>query len=156
MNNRVFHQATIAGWTFEGVISADGPYVSCRAGGGVALGVSGLRQFRPETAPHRRDAPQFGWWVVKYRDEARISLPGFDPANIRRMSDEFGLVILTERDPFPSNRARQDYFFTSPAWDALRQWVTKHPRIAKVHAKYDPYLPRWYERAIAEAAVLSV
>ncbi len=153
MRNRVFHQATIAGLTFEGVMTASGPSVACQAGGGVALGVSGLRQFQPETAPHRGE-PRFGWWVVKYRDEARIGLPGFGPAHIRRLSDEFGLVILTERDPCPADRTRQHYFFTSPAWDALRQWVAKHPRIAKAHAEYDPYLPSWHERAMAEAAVL--
>lgn len=155
MDNRVFHRATIARLTFEGIMTASGPSVECRAGSGVALGVSGLRQFQPETAPHRRNEPRCGWWVVKYRDEARIGLPGFDPASIRRLSDEFGLVILTERDPFPADRIRQNYFFTSPAWNALRQWVMKHPRIAKAHAGYDPYLPSWHERAMAEAALLS-
>ncbi len=60
MRNRMFHQASIAGLTFDGIISADGPYVSCRASGGVALGVSGLRQFQPlgDTARH---AMPFGW-----------------------------------------------------------------------------------------------
>ena len=154
MDNRVFHRATIAGLTFEGIMTASGPSVACRTGGDVALGVSGLRQFQPETASHRHDEPRFGWWVVKYRDETRICLPGFDLVSIHRLSDEFGLVILTERDPFPADRIRQNYFFTSPVWDALRHWVTKHPRIAKAHAGYDPYLPSWYERAMAEAAVL--
>lgn len=154
MHNRVFHQATIAGLSFEGVISADGPCVSCRAGGGVALGVSGLRQFQPssDTVRHARAS---GWWIVKYHDEARIELPGFDQAAINRLSDEFGLVILTEHNPAPADRVRQDYFFTSPAWDALRQWVTRHPRLAKAQAGCDPYLPRWHQRALAEAEALS-
>ena len=156
MRNRVFHQVAIGGLTFDGIISADGPYVLCHTGGGVALGVSGLRQFQPETVPNRRHEPQFGWWVVKYRDEARIALPGFDLANVRRLSDEFGLVILTEHNPLSCDRARRDYFFTSPAWDALRRWVTKHPRLAKAQADCDSYLPRWYERAVTEARTLSM
>ncbi len=46
MRNRVFHQARIAGITFEGIISADGPYISSLTlTGGVALGVSALREF---------------------------------------------------------------------------------------------------------------
>jgi len=54
-----------------------------------------------------------------------------------------------------ADRVRQDYFFTSPAWDALRHWVTQHPRVAKAHAACDPYLPGWYGRARTEAEALS-
>lgn len=153
VRNRVFHQATIAGLAFDGIISADGPYVSCQAAGGVALGVSGLRQFKPDMLFSRHE-DRFGWWVVKYTDEARIALPGFDQAAIRRLSDEFGLVILTERDLAPAGRVRQDYFFTSPAWDAVRHWVAQHPRIAKAQAHCDAYLPRWHSRAVAEAKAM--
>ena len=153
VRNRVFHQATIAGLTFDGIISADGPYISCQAGGGVALGVSGLRQFKPDMLSFRHEA-RFGWWVVKYTDEARIDLPGFDQAAVRRLSDEFGLVVLTERDLAPAHRVRQDYFFTSPAWDSVRRWVAQHPRIATAQANCDPYLPGWHNRAMAEATAL--
>ena len=154
MRNRMFHQASIAGLTFDSIVSADGPYVSCRAGGGVALGVSGLRQFQPPADTVRHAMP-FGWWVVKYHDEPRIPLPGFDQAAIRRLSDEFGLVILTERDLAPADRIRQDYSFTSPAFDALRRWVARHPRLAKAQAGCDPYLPGWHDRAITETQALS-
>ena len=52
MKNGVFHQASIAGLTFEAILSADGPYLSCHQGGGLAFGIPGLRQFQPpaETA----------------------------------------------------------------------------------------------------------
>ena len=153
VRNRVFHRVIIAGLVFEGSISADGPYVSCRTGGGVALGVSGLRQFKPDAVQARHALP-FGWYVVKYHDEARIKLPGFDQAAVRRLSDEFGLVVLTDRHPDFADRTRHTYFFTSPAWDALRQWVAQHPRIAKAQADCDAYLPRWYERAVNEAKAL--
>lgn len=154
MRNRTFHRATIGGVAFEGILSGDGPYLSCQTDGGVALGVSGLRQYQPATETRRHVRP-FGWWVVKYRDEERIGLPGFSPAAIRQLSDEFGLVILAEKNPCPSDQARQLYFFTSPAWDALRQWVIQYPRLAKALATCDPYLPGWYARAVTEAEALS-
>ena len=152
MRNRVFHRCSIGGIAFEGIVSADGPCLSSDTGG-VALGVSGLRQFQPTRSLRHR--PAFGWWVVKYRDEERVALAGFDHCAVRDLSDEFGLVILTERDPYVADHVRQDYFFTSPAWDALRRWVARHPRIAKAHAACDPYLPGWHDRARMEAQALS-
>lgn len=140
--------------TFEAILSADGPYLSGHLNGGVALGVSALRLFQPQTEMVTDSRPA-GWWVVKYRDEERIFLHGFDPTAIRHLSDEFGLVILSERDPCPADRVRQDYFFTAPAWEALRSWVIQHPRLAKAYATADPYLPGWYQRAVREAAALS-
>lgn len=154
MRNRVFHQARIADMMFEGVMMGSGPILSCQMNGSVALGVSGLRQFQPAAIGSRRPPPP-GWWVVKYYVEERIFLPNFDHAAIRELSDEFGLVVLADGEVDPSDRIRHHYFFTSPAWDALRQWVMHPPRLAKTHASYDPYLPRWYERAIIEAGALS-
>ena len=120
MRNRVFHQARIAGMTFEGVMTGSGPTLSCQMNGGGVLGVSGLRQFQPESLGSRRPPPP-GWWVVKYHVEERIFLPDFDCAAVRELSDEFGLVVLADDTVDPSGRIRQHYFFTSPAWDALRQ-----------------------------------
>jgi len=154
MRNRIFHQVRIAGITFEGLISADGPYISASTAGGVALVVSALRYFQPETVGSRR--PQLaGWWVVKYHSEERIFLPDFDPAGIRELSEQFGLVLLVDGQATPTDRIRQHYFVTSPAWDGLRQWVIKHPRIAKAEAACDSYLPGWYRRAMIEAQALA-
>ena len=150
MRNRIFHQARIAGMMFDGIITASGPTLSCPCNGSVALGVSGLRRFQPESLGSRRPPPP-GWWVVKYHVEERIFLPDFDAAAIRNLSEEFGLVILADDAVDPSDRIRQHYFFTSPAWDALRQWVMDHPRLARTYAPYDPYLPRWAERAVIAA-----
>jgi hypothetical protein len=140
---------------FEGIVSGDGPYLSCSLNGGVALGVSGIRHFQPTDLPSRLNQPEPRWWVVKYHDEARILLRGFDRRAVDRLSDEFGLVLLIDGESPPSDRVRQDYFFTSPAWDALCRWVVKHPRLAKARAGDDPYLPKWYGRALAAARVLS-
>jgi len=155
MRIRNFHQATIAGITFEALISADGPYISSSTVGGVALGVSALRHFQPDESCAGRGPPPAGWWVVKYYGEARIFLPDFDLAAIRKLSDEFGLVLLVDGQTDPTDRIRRHYFFTSPAWEGLRQWVMKHPRIAKAQAECDTYLPGWYRRARIEAAALS-
>ena len=110
--------------------------------GGVALGPAGLRYFQPERGT-RRTLP-LGWWVVKYSNEERIFLPGFDRAAVRSLSNEFGLPVLEEPDFGPFDDVRREYFFTSPAWDALRHWVARHPRLAKAHAARDPYLRGWY------------
>lgn len=92
--------------------------------------------------------------MVKYYNEARILLPNFDQVAIRKLSDEFGLVLLIDGQTLPSDRVRQHYFFTSPAWDGLRQWAVKHPRIAKTKATCDAYLPGWYQRAMIEVQAL--
>jgi hypothetical protein len=67
-----------------------------------------------------------------------------------------GLPVLEERGFDPFNDVRREYFFTSPAWDALRHWVTSHLRLAKAHAACDPYLRRWYDWAIVEAKALAL
>ena len=141
--------------TFEGILSTDGPYLSCGMHGGVALGPAGLRYFQPVSRGVRR-TPPLGWWVVKYRDEERIFLPSFDAAAIRELSNEFGVPTLAEPHLGFSDHVRREYFFTSPAWDALRRWVAKHPRIARTFAACDPYLPHRYNRAIAEARALTL
>ena len=140
--------------TFEGVISGDGPYLSCQMNGGVALGPAGLRHFQPEPWTCRRALPR-GWWVVEYHHEARILLPDFSIAAVRALSDEFGLPVLEEPGFEPCDDVRREYFFTSPAWDALRDWVSRHPRLARTHAACDPYLRGWYARAIIEARALA-
>jgi len=101
--------------------------------GDVALGVCSLRYFQPEPGGSRR-IPPLGWWVVKYDHEERIFMSGFDRVAIRTLSNEFGLPVLTEISFDQSDATRQDYFFTSPAWEALRRWITRHPRLAKANA----------------------
>jgi len=63
--------------------------------------------------------------------------------------------VLIECGFDPPDTTRQDYFFTSPAWEALRRWVSWHPRLAKSLETCDTYLRGWYERAIFEAQALS-
>lgn len=148
MNNRVFHVANVGGLLFEGAVSGDGPYISCeQVRGGVALGVCGLRKFRPTDLCGRELAS--GWWVVKYSDEACIDLHRFSDDQAKALSDEFGIVVLNGR-PWPNERVRQEYFFTSPAFEGLRAWVRRHPRIAGTAAAAQSYLFHWYERSRIE------
>lgn len=75
---------------------------------------------------------------------------------IRRLSNEFGLPVLQDDGFKPFDDTRRLYVFTPPAWDALRHWVTRHPRLAKTQAACDPYLHRWHDRAIIEAKALAL
>lgn len=149
MRNRIFFSTTIRGLEFQGAMSGDGPYVSCHARfGGVALGVCGLRKFSPDQYHNRPGRP--GWWLVKYESEARLDLTDFSDSEAGQLSDAFGIVLLPEY-PMVAESVRQDYFFTSPAWEALRSWSRAHPRLAKQYSENDGYLPGWYERSVASA-----
>jgi hypothetical protein len=106
LRNRIFHQARIAGMTCEGIISGDGPYLSCQMNGGVALGPAGLRYFQPEPWGTRRTLP-LGWWVVKYYNEERIFLPDFNRAAVRSLPNEFGLPVLEECSSDPCDDVRR-------------------------------------------------
>ena len=55
-----------------------------------------------------------------------------DPQVVRRVRAAF----LADDGFDPFGDVRREYFFTSPAWDVLRVWVTRHPRLAKTHAAY--------------------
>ena len=146
MKNRIFHSIEIGGYKLDGRMASDGPYLACeKLRRGVALGVCALRKFEP-TDIMGRTLPS-GWWVVKYSTEACIDLHHFSDVQARVVSDEFGIVILDGYPP--SEHVRQEYFFTSPAADGLRDWVKKHPNIAKSEATNQRYLFNWYERTKA-------
>ena len=102
MHQSVFHRRSLAGLNFKAIVLAAGLYLSCRKGGDVALGVSSLQRFQPtaNTAVFER---LFGWWVVKSRDEARISLPSFDHTVVPWLADEFGLVIGADGELPPAD-----------------------------------------------------
>ena len=115
-----FHTAVIGALAFEGVVSADGPYISCQSRdrfsyGGVTLVVSGLRRFAPtrSSAAHKPE----GWWVVKYGDQERVFLRGFTEMDVEAMTAEFGLVPTDSREcggPAP--------FYRSRAWPSPVGW----------------------------------
>ena len=96
-----FHQAVVGGFRFDGVLSADGPYITAhhvagnRPAGGVALVVSGLRRFLP--SQFGRGPGPWGWYIVKYRSEARVLLDGFTGEHLDRIRAEFGLLPVDEQ-----------------------------------------------------------
>ncbi len=149
MQKDTFHQAVVGGIRFDGVLSADGPYITACSvagnwpAGGVALVVSGLRQFLP--SQFGRGPGPWGWYIVKYRSEARVLLDGFTNGHLGRMRAEFGLLPVDEHKRHGGS-ARA--FYESRAWAGLVQWVGKHPRMAKRMSRYDAYLPGWYDHAL--------
>lgn len=77
MNNNVFHSATIRGQLFEASMIYEGPRISLitprsAVHDGVHLGVCNIVQFDPTS--YRCHG--FGWYIVKYRSEARVFLRG--------------------------------------------------------------------------------
>ncbi|MFM0068724.1 hypothetical protein [Paraburkholderia aspalathi] len=115
--------------------------------GTAALGICGLRKFEPDS--HFRQ-PRYGWWVVKYSDEPCIDLTTFTDDAVDTFSREFGIVNLDRnRGVRRSDQNMRELFFCSPAWQALREWVTKYPGIAQSYRRRRLYLPDWYERATA-------
>ena len=143
-----FHQAVVGGLRFAGVLSADGPTITAdtvagnRPAGGVALVVSGLRRFLP--SEFGRGPGPWGWYIVKYRSEARVLLDGFTEEHLDCLRAEFGLLPVDEQH-LHGGPARA--FYGSRAWVGLVQWVGKHPHVAKRMSRYDAYLPGWYDRA---------
>ena len=142
MQKDVFHQAIVGGIRFDGVLSADGPYITAcsvagnQTVGGVALVVSGLRRFLP--SQFGPGPGPWGWYIVKYRSEARVLLDGFTDEHLSHMRVEFGLLPVDGQDKRGGSvRA----FYESRAWAGLVQWVGKHPRMAKRMSRYDAYLP---------------
>lgn len=153
MRAGAFHQTVVSGLRFEGVPSGDGPYLSAtvaasgQPAGGVALGVSRVRRFQPE--PYGRRSAPLGWWIVKYTDEARVFLDGFTPGDVERLRAEFGLAPIEGRAASDDSVAG---FYRSRAWAGLVRWVGEHPRAAKRVARFDAYLPGWYDLARASLA----
>lgn len=143
-----FHQAVVGGLRLDGVLSADGPYITAhnvaenRPAGGVALVVSGLRRFLP--SQFGRGPGPWGWYIVKYRSEARVLLDGFAGEHLDRVRTEFGLLPVDEQHQH-GGPARA--FYESRAWVGLVQWVGRHPHMAKRMSRFDAYLPGWYDRA---------
>jgi len=150
MQKNAFYQAVVGGIRFDGVLSADGPYIEAhsvvmnRPAGGVALVVSGLRRFLP--SEFGRGPGPWGWYIVKYRSEARVLLDGFTAEHVQRMRAEFGLLTTDEQD---SHGGAAQAFYESHAWDSLVLWVGKHPRMAQRMSRFDAYLPGWHDRARA-------
>jgi len=152
MRKRVFHKAIIGGECFYGVLRDEGPYLVWGNGANVPIGVAGLRYIlKPPEQETFRKRLQPGWWVVKNNNELRVDLHEFTDADARMLSSEFGIIYL---DSDYSIKTRQEYFYTSPAWDGLRTWVCSHPRLANQAS--DDYLIGWRHRMAIELAIATL
>lgn len=147
MKTEVFHTVTIGRIEFSGWISFNGPRISSNEGGSVNLGPCCIRYFAPAADRPGLAQSTLGWYIVKYTSEVRIPLRGFTEVDALQLSSEFGI-------PVRRNRPDQPYgwvdFYASQAFEALKRWVSNHPRKAKRITKNNQdYLPGWYERAIS-------
>ena len=71
----------------------------------------------------------------------------------RELGRLLGIVMWR---PMLHPSVRAEAFYVSPAFDALRAWVAEHSNVAANLAKHEAsrhYLPDWYERVLAGAAV---
>jgi hypothetical protein len=154
MRRDVFHTATIGGCVFDAVILDTGPHISSRQGGGLALGVSILRFFKPRYPyPERSEE---GWWIAKYGNDALIELVGFNKDQVIELAEEFGIAFWA-----PSEHSTDSYwmgaFYQGKAWDSLKNWVKVHPKLAKKlshGAAY--YLPYWYDIAMGFRPIFTI
>ena len=128
-----FHLVEIGGMVFEGILSADGPYISS-GGDGVALGCATSVVFDPEDGI---------WKVAKYSDEYRIDLRGFEEADVRRLASEFGMAMGHRMGNRPN-------FSDTPAGRGLAAMAATSPRIVAGYARYDSYMPGWYGQLAAD------
>jgi hypothetical protein len=154
-----FFEADLRGEVFQCLIGSSGPMV-IGDGGGVCLGVCAMRnlgdlQWRRHGQLEIADeVGQPTWCIVKYEHERCIELPWattFDEA--RELGRLLGIVMWR---PMLHPSVRAEAFYVSPAFDALRAWVAEHSNVAANLAKHEAsrhYLPDWYERVLAGAAV---
>jgi hypothetical protein len=143
----VFYVPVIGGRQCEGILSGNGPYITC-GHDGVALGTcTSIDQFASdnEHGAHRRRVSPNSWWVTKYHTQPRISLDGMNDTERRQLAEEFGIRVGREG---PNN----EQFWDSPAFHALVAWMKKERSTAASFRDASAYLPGWYAAARAAAA----
>src|SRR5262245_3626338 len=107
-----FFDADLLREVFQWLIGPPGLLLS-GDGGVVCLGVCAIRNLGQPT-----------WCIVKYEHERCIELPWattFDEA--RELGHLLGIVMWR---PMLHPSVRAEAFYASPAFDALRAWVTEH------------------------------
>jgi hypothetical protein len=138
----VFYVAVIGGRQFEGILSGDGPYITC-GNDGVALGTcASIEQLGAEieSGLRRRPVMPYSWWIAKYRTQPRISLDGMTDPERRWLADEFGIRVGRESPDV-------EPFWESAAFGSLAAWIRSRPRVGERFRDYNAYLPGWYDAA---------
>lgn len=156
-NTHIFHRVRIEDQVFEGWVAVDGPcIVHPGSRGAVPLGeVCRLANLtRQPGADHRDSAgivPSHDdvWWLTKYDDQPRVRITLGDLGR-KALVREFGIPLAGD---YAASAMRSDAFYASPVFQALAKWAHAHPRIARRISRTSPYLPEWYERALAAIEV---
>jgi hypothetical protein len=145
MTLSTFYTTLIGGRRFEGMLSADRPYIACGCDG-VALGSCTSIEWLTADVDgggigthHLTDG---AWWMAKYSHQSRISLDGLTDAERRQLADEFGIRV-GHRSP------SSEHFWESEAFLSLASSTKKSARVAKTYRKWEAYLPGWYDAARA-------
>lgn len=144
MSKHTFYATVIGGRQFEGVLSADGPYIACGIDG-VALGsCTTIELLSPDldTGVGRHQVTPNSWWITKYRTQPRIPLDGLSENERQQLADNFGIRVGHEE-------SLGEPFWDSAAFRSLAAWIKKHPRVAAPFREYNAYLPGWYDAARA-------
>lgn len=143
MARQVFFSRMIAGRTFQGVLTEGGPHLEIQRS-----------RFDRETVPLGDGclvAETFGdkrakalWICAEDMQQPKFSLARFNFAEIQDFLQGFG--------PRVAGSDRGHAFFSSDAWQALKDYAAIHPRKA---ASFDPQgggLEGWSVRALTENA----
>jgi hypothetical protein len=139
-----FYATEIDGRQFEGILSCDGPYISCGFDG-VALGrCTTIELLCPEFdgGVGRHRVLSCWWWTTKYHTQPRVSLAAIRDEERQQLAVKFGIRMH-------DTRWVAEPFWDSPAFRSLATWVLKNPRAAARFRRYDAYLPGWHEVALA-------
>ncbi|QIZ76680.1 hypothetical protein [Ferrimonas lipolytica] len=111
-----FYYLDLDGIRFEGMISQDGPHIKRCGGGGMPIGEAEL---------HYGDPIDPNWRLVG-RHQA-LALAELNEQQLLELAAHFGLPLRTA----PTESVSGGGFFTSPAFEGLRDWVKHHPTKAQ-------------------------
>lgn len=136
----IFHEFVIEGHRFSAIMAVDGPYLGMTAPDGqydgVSLGISTVHYFRKVPGDTGIDADKTGWWLAKYGNQPRVDFNRMSEPARKEVMRQFGILfrdLEVHRDPNVT-------FRESPAFQGLREWVRKHPRVAKASLRSQPYI----------------
>jgi hypothetical protein len=143
VSKRAFYVAVIGGRHFEGLLSGDGPCITCD-NESVALGTcASIEQLGEiEFDVHNSRVTPYSWWITKYHTQPRISLQGLGELERRRLANEFGIRV-------GHDEPTAEPFWDSAAFRALSAWVKRYPSVAERSRDLDAYLRGWYDAACA-------
>lgn len=127
LKGRMFIDVTIEGYRYQGEFTPSGPIIIGRGPGASFttdsyLGVSSIA-FDDDTSMGT------GWYVCKYYNQPHLNISGLSPAGMRTLATVFGMAFT--QDVYIHKLPDEEFiFYHSKAYEALKSWAKKHPRMA--------------------------